>query len=316
MNEVVMILGAPASGKSTYSNLYIKRDYVYLNRDKVGGKVSDLLPKLNGALAAGSKVVLDNLFTTKQSRKEFIDLCLKYNVPIKCVWVSTSIEDCQINLLFRMHKKYKQIFMHPEDIKSHSEAKKDPNVYPPVVLFKYKKEFEPPTESEGFSEIEIIPFVREYDSKFKNKALILDYDDTLRISKGEKQYPIKTSEIEILPNRRDKILEYKNNGYLILGVSNQSGVHKNIFTLEDAHACFQHTNKLLDLEIDYQFCPHQSTPPVCFCRKPQSGNGVKLITKYMLNPKECIFVGDATTDKTFAKRIGFQYYHPDDFFKV
>jgi phosphoglycolate phosphatase-like HAD superfamily hydrolase len=39
------------------------------------------------------------------------------------------------------------------------------------------------------------------------------------------------------------------------------------------------------------------------------------IVKHKLNPAECIFVGDATSDKTCAERAGMQYKHPADFFK-
>jgi len=42
---------------------------------------------------------------------------------------------------------------------------------------------------------------------------------------------------------------------------------------------------------------------------------VEFILKHKLNRKECIFVGDMTTDETFAKRAGFQYVDHAEFFK-
>ena len=42
--------------------------------------------------------------------------------------------------------------------------------------------------------------------------------------------------------------------------------------------------------------------------------GVYLIMKYGLDPTKCIFVGDQTTDKTFAKRLGMEYFDEADFF--
>ena len=314
MNKVVMILGPPASGKSTKSNEYIKQDFVYLNRDKLGGKILDLVSKLEAALKASSNVLLDNLFPTKAIRKPFIDLCKQYNVEIECIHIDTSIEDCQINALNRMYERYKTIFHHSDDIKKHTKAKNDPNIFPPVVLFKYRKEFESPSMTEGFSRIEIRSFERTQNKKYTNKALILDYDDTLRKSNGKNPFPIHVDEVEILPNRKNKLREYKSLGYILLGVSNQSGVAKGIFSLEDAKKCFERTNQLLGFDIDYCFCPHQAAPPVCYCRKPQTSNGVHLIHKYKLNPADCIFVGDATSDKSFANRLGFQYKHPKEFF--
>lgn len=313
--KVVMIIGGPAAGKSTQSELFIKQDYIYLNRDSCGGKVIDLLPKMENTLKVGNNVILDNLFPTIDSRKPFIDLAKSLSAEISCLHINTSIEDCQINLLNRMYKKYKKLFNHPDDIKADASAKKDPNVYPIAVLFKYRKEFETPTINEGFSSVTEVDFKRIWGAEFSNKALILDYDDTLRTSTGIKQYPINPSDIQILPNRKEKIQKYKDDGYLLLGVSNQSGIHKGILSYDDAVACFEKTNELLGFDIHYTFCPHQSNPPVCFCRKPQSSNGVYLINKYKLNPSQCIFVGDQTSDKTFANRVGFKYYDVSDFFE-
>jgi len=312
MSDVILIMGGPASGKSTLSNDFIKQDYVYLNRDKAGGKVASLLPTLRKTLATGSNVVIDNLFPTIESRKPFIDVCKENNVNIRCIHMNTSIEDCQINALHRMWDRRKRLFLTAEELK----GIKDPNLFPAVVLFKYRKEFQKPTTSEGFSDIQTVNFTRKPKIGYNAKALILDYDDTLRKTNGAQSYPCHPSEVEILPNRKDILTSYKEKGYLLLGVSNQSGVHKGTLTYDDAVACFEKTNELLGHDIEYVFCPHQSNPPCCYCRKPQSASGVLLIERHKLNPVECIFVGDQTSDKTFAQRLGFKYFHPDKFFGV
>src|SRR5208283_4636329 len=101
----------------------------------------------------------------------------------------------------------------------------------------------------------------------------------------------------------------------LLGVSNQSGVHKGELTSETAHELFQFTNNQLGLDIEYRFCPHQSAPISCYCRKPQCGLGLEFILKHKLDRKQCLFVDDMTTDHTFANRCGFQYVDQADFFK-
>ena len=310
MAEVVLIMGAMASGKSSLSDSYIKQDYVYLNRDTEGGKIASLLPKLESTLKIGSNVVLDNTFPTIEVRKPFIDLCKKMNVPIHCVHMDTPIEEAQINALHRMWKRHKKFFFSKDDFKGVN----DPNMFPVVALFRYRKELQKPTMAEGFTTVSTKKFQR-LPSEYKNKALILDYDGNLRDSTGSQDYPTKTSEVKLLPNRKEKIDEYAAAGYILAGVSNQSGVHKGILSHQTAIDCFEKTNELLGHDIDFQFCPHQSNPPSCYCRKPQSGLAVLLIEKYKLNPKDVIFVGDMTTDRTFAQRLGFQYFHPDQFFK-
>lgn len=309
--EIKMILGAPASGKSTLTKEYVNKGFISLNRDTEGGSIAGLLPKMEKLLQSKQKVVLDNTFPKIEIRKPFIELAKKYNYEIDCVWLNTSIEDAAFNAINRMISLTGKLLM-PEEIKK----SKHPNIFPPAVLFKYKKEFEAPTPSEGFSSVSLLAFERKDNPEFTCKALILDYDGTLReCINGNGKFPIEENQIEIKPNRTKILQEYKNKGYLLLGVSNQSGVHKGELTQEKAHQLFKKTNEMLGVDIDYAFCPHPTSPPNCYCRKPNVGYGVNFINKYKLNRKECIFIGDMTSDETFSKRCGFQYVDQAEFFK-
>lgn len=310
MAEAILICGFPASGKSSLAKEYIKKGHVHLNRDTEGGNVIDLLPKMVECLKQGKNVVLDNLFPTVAKRSPFVEAARALGAEIHCIVMGTSLEDAQINALHRMHKKHGKLFLDTESLK---EVKTDPNMFPAVVLFGYRKEYEKPSSEEGFHSIKKQEFKREPTS-YTNKALILDYDDTLRESTGKHGFPTMPDEQVILPGRREVLKEYKDKGYLLLGVSNQSGIARKQLTMEDAIACFEKTNELLGFDIDYVFCPH-NVPPTCYCRKPQSGLGVHLIEKHKLNPKDCIFVGDQTTDKTFAERLGFRYFDQSVFFQ-
>lgn len=308
---VVMVCGYPASGKSTVTKELVTAGVVVLNRDTEGGTIAGLLPKLENHLKNKTDVVLDNLFPTIESRKPFIELCKKYNTEISCKLMGTSIEEAQFNVVQRAIGLIGK-FPTPEAIK----AAKHTNIFPPTVLFKYKKEFQKPTVEEGFSKVETVKFVRKEDPTFTNKAIILDYDGTLReCINGNDKYPVIEEQIEIKPGRKAVLDAYKAKGYLLLGLSNQSGVAKGELTYEKAVQLFEHTNKLLGVDIEFQFCPHQSAPISCYCRKPMPGRGVDFIMKHKLRAKDCIFVGDMTTDKTFASRAGFQYMDQADFFR-
>jgi len=227
--------------------------------------------------------------------------------------MATSIEDCQINALNRMMERYGKLFLHPSDFK---EVKHDPNMFPASVLFKFKKDFVKPDMDEGFDKISRITFERQYNPAFMNKAIFLDYDGTLRKvpDDSEYKYPIDPSEIIIKPNVSETLKKYQSMGYILVGVSNQSGIAKGNLTKEMAEACFKETNRMLGVNIDFDYCPH-GVPPVCYCRKPQAGIGVKFIWKYNLDPVKCIMVGDYTSDGTFARRLGMQYQDEKWFFK-
>lgn len=311
MSEVKVVVGYPASGKSTVTKELVKKGATVLNRDTEGGTIAGLLPKMEALLKEGKDIVLDNTFPTIEVRKPFIELAKKYGADVNCTLMSTSIEDAQFNVVQRAIGLVGE-FPTPEVIKK----AKHTNVFPPTVLFKYKKEFQKPTVEEGFSKVELHKFVRQINPEFTNKALIVDYDGTLReCVGGNDKFPVSKEQIEIKPNRTKILEEYRKKGYRLLGVSNQSGVHKGELTAATADELFEHTNKLLGVDIEYRYCPHQSAPISCYCRKPMPGVFVEFMLKYKLNPKDCIFVGDMTTDETFAKRAGIQYVDQAEFFK-
>lgn len=307
--NVVMLMGFPASGKSSVSKQFESPAWVYLNRDTEGGKVKSLVPKMVEAIKARKQVLLDNTFLTKEMREPFLTACRNEGASIECIRMGTSLEDAQMNACLRMIRKYGKILTNDEIKKT-----KSPNTFPIAALFAARKKFEEPTLDEGFCAVNEYNFVREWPSDYNNKALIVDYDGTLRKTGSGEKYPRSPKDVIILKGRQAKLKEYLAKGYILLGVSNQSGIGSGKVSEKDVVACFEHTNKLLKHKIDYRFCPHRAGPGGCYCRKPQVGLGATLIEEYKLDPSSCIFVGDMTSDKTFAKRCGFQYQDAEKFF--
>ena len=318
MSLITMVMGFPASGKSSLVTDLAAKGQTVLNRDTEGGSMAGLLGKFRAALPGTTPFVLDNTFCTVEDRKPFIEAANLANREIVCQWVATSPEDAQVNALNRMWDRYGQVFLDSAAIKAHPQANKDPNIFPSAAIFSYKKRFEKPTVAEGFSKVTKIEFTRR-PWLGTQKALILDYDGTLRRDAlevgGAYHYPVRPEQVEILPNRTATLKRLRAQGYLLLGVSTQSGIAKGHLTSADALACFQKTNELLGVDIEHNHCPHGSFPVACYCRKPQAGLGVHLIRKYDLDPDHCIMIGDLTTDRTFAARCGFQYADANIFFK-
>lgn len=312
-NEIVLIGGYPGSGKSSLVDQF--PGYERLNRDTSGGSLSDIASELERRLRSSKKnFVLDNTYGTKAQRKEILDVGERQKVPVRILWLDTSIEDAQVNICTRMMQRYGKIFM-PEEF----SASKDPGVFSPAVLFSFRKRMETgevtvPEQAEGFKSVEIVKFVRRFNPEYKNKAIILDYDGTLRKTRSGEKYPTEVGDIQVLPNR-EILKKYAEQGYRLCGASNQSGIDKGLLTEETAKACFQYTNRLLGLDIDFAFCPHQSNPISCYCRKPMPGLLVQFIEKHQLDREQTIFVGDMTSDKTCARRAGIKYVDEAEFFK-
>lgn len=311
MRELVILMGINAAGKSTLVEGFVKDGFARLNRDVSGGSIDDLATAADIMLSKGHihKIILDNTYPTIQSRKSILAVGKKYKVPVRCVWLTTSLEEAQMNACLRMVRKEGRL-LGPEDFKT----TKDPNLFPPAALFHYRKAFQPPTKAEGFAAIEEVKFVRKWSAEYKNKAIILDADGTVRTSNGPKEWPEDVSHVKVLPNRREVLKKYELNGYILIGASNQSCISKGL-PEATAQACFMETNRQLDIRIPWGYCPHRIPPISCYCRKPHAGMGALYIESLKLNPAECVMVGDQTTDKTFAERCGFQFKFAEEFFR-
>lgn len=309
MKEIVITAGFPASGKTSIIEKYLNAGYTQLSRDVEGGSISQMHYKLAKMVDQGvSNIVIDNTYVTKESRHEVILIAKVRGYRVVCIYLTTSIEDCMVNAVTRMIKRHGKILETP------AELVNDPNAFPIAVLYKAKKTFEVPTVSEGFDEIITVPFKRTRDISYSNKAIIFDYDGTLRKTKSGAIFPVDPNDIEILPGRIEKLKELKAHGYILLGASNQSGVAKGQLTDAQAKACFDKTNELLGFDIDYMYCGHSVPPIVCYCRKPGVGIGITFLEKYHLDPSQVTMVGDMTSDETFAKRCGFKYVNEAKFF--
>ena len=312
--NIVLMVGLPASGKSLLVQEYEKLGYSVLSLDKKTMFSATETATLDKELKKSDKIVIDNTNITLDIRKKFIDFAKTNNLTIGTHYINTSKDDCLINSLNRMYDRHGEIYMHLSEVPA--KYKSESNLFVISAIFSMVKNFEKVTKYEGFDQIETTKFVRKDNYGYTNKAVFVDLDDTVRKSTGEEPYPLKIEDIEILKNSEEILKKYKSEGYKIIAVTNQSAVAKKKLTSLEVKKLIEHTNMLLDGVIDdYNFCPHLPPKDVCYCRKPQSGTGIMMMHKHQLNLKDCIMVGDATSDKTFAERLGISYKHPNFFFK-
>jgi len=309
--EIVIVLGYPAAGKSTWATTHLPQ-HVRVNRDTLGGGLDGLLPHVEAALAEGRDVVLDNTYATRAARAPVLDLGRQRGVSVRCIWLDATIEDAQVNAVTRIVRAHGSL-PSPEALKS--LGRRDPAAFGPGALFAYRKSFEPPTVAEGFAAVERLPFRRaSYGPEYTRRALLLDYDGTLRRTRSGEKYPTHPDDVEVLPGRAAILQRLRDEGVVLLGVSNQSGVSKGVLTEATARACFDRTNALLGLDIEVAFCPHNPAPIACWCRKPMPGLAVDFIERHKLDPARTTMVGDMTTDRTFAARAGIGYRDVSEMF--
>jgi histidinol phosphatase-like enzyme len=200
----------------------------------------------------------------------------------------------------------------PEEIRT--AAKHDTTVFGPGALFRVQRELEPPHPSEGFTAIEVVPFERTRGAGCTNAALILWCDGVLRRSRSGGRTPVSAEDVEVLPGRGDVLRRYVADGWRLFGVSWQPEIADETTTSERVEAGFARMQELLGVSLDVLYCPHAPGPPICWCRKPLPGLGVVLTTRHELDPTKCTYVGVGPQDPRFARRLGFEYRHAENFF--
>ncbi|KAL4236921.1 hypothetical protein ACF0H5_005307 [Mactra antiquata] len=146
--EMVIMVGAPATGKSTFRRRYFEsHGYIAVNRDTMG-TMQKCIKAASEALKSKKSVVADNTNPTVVARKDFIDCAKKAGVPCRCF-----VMDTQLDLAHHLN--------YFRQTQTSGSVRRVPDVGYNV----FKKNYEAPTKAEGFSEIVQIPFVPKFDNK-------------------------------------------------------------------------------------------------------------------------------------------------------
>jgi aryl-alcohol dehydrogenase-like predicted oxidoreductase/predicted kinase len=310
--EIVLVMGLPGAGKSTVARQLAADGYTRLNRDEAGGSLASLLPVLDRAILAGTRrLVLDNTYVTRKARGAVIQAAHKRGLPVRCLWVSTSVEDAQVNAVTRIVSRYGRL-LGPEEMKT--VARKDVAAFPPGVQFRYQRELEPPDPSEGFSSIETAPFERREDPAFVNRAVIVWCDGVLLRSRAGLRTPRNADDVAASIDRGAVLRRYADEGWKVLGLSWIPEISERTITPADADAVFTRLREALGVPIEVEYCPHPAGPPVCWCRKPLPGLGVVFQHRHRLDSTQCLYIGSSSQDPGFARKMGFQYRDAAEFF--
>jgi len=102
----------------------------------------------------------------------------------------------------------------------------------------------------------------------KRPAIFLDRDGTLV---EEVNYLSRVEDLRLFPFSADAVRRLKEAGFLIIVVTNQSGIGRGIYTEAEMHAIHEAIQNELNGAIDaFYFCPHLPCDG-CDCRKPKLG---------------------------------------------
>ena len=134
------------------------------------------------------------------------------------------------------------------------------------------------------------------------KAIFLDRDGTINV---EKDYIYKSEDLVFEEGSIEALKTFKNLGYILIVVSNQSGIARGYFTEADLNIFNNNMNEILKkngVEItEFYCCPHHPDgigkyKKVCECRKPNNKMIEDAIKKYNIDREKSYMIGDKISD--------------------
>jgi len=141
--------------------------------------------------------------------------------------------------------------------------------------------------------------------EFMNKCVFLDRDGV--INKDNPNYTYRIESFEILPGVLEALEKLKAAGYLLVIVTNQSGIAQGIYTQQQMEACHSYFQKMCNGRIDhFYFCPHHPTVTASLARKPGTLMFEKAIAKFNIDVSQSWMVGDRGRDITPARQLGIR----------
>ena len=137
-------------------------------------------------------------------------------------------------------------------------------------------------------------------------AVFLDRDGTVM---EDAHYIKSPDQVRLLPGAGAAVKRINDAGIRAIVVTNQSGIARGIFTVEDYETVRRRFESLLATEgahIDASYyCPHHpSAADPCNCRKPETGMFEDAIRDFNLDARRTAFVGDRWRDVVGAKKFG------------
>ena len=133
-----------------------------------------------------------------------------------------------------------------------------------------------------------------------NKAIFLDRDGVInKVCYHDEKgvYSARSlKEFEILPDVKESIKKLKENGFLVIVISNQPGVAFDYIKKEDVAKIDEFMKKELSVDAVYNCFHHPEFTGECDCRKPKGGMIKKAVKEFDIDLNESFMIGDNLMD--------------------
>lgn len=138
-----------------------------------------------------------------------------------------------------------------------------------------------------------------------NKCVFLDRDGVLNVDDPNFTYHL--SRFEIIPGVPEALYMLKEAGFMLVVVTNQSGIAQGIYSQREMELCHILLQQACGHVIDHiYFCPYHPSVTESLTRKPGTLMFEKAIARFELNTAACWMVGDKSRDLVPARQLGIR----------
>ena len=139
----------------------------------------------------------------------------------------------------------------------------------------------------------------------KTKCIFLDRDGVLNVDNPD--YTFRVEDFKIIPGVIESLTALKKAGFLLVVVTNQSGIAKGIYTQTQMEECHQYFQKECGHLIDhFYFSPYHSTVTNSLATKPGTLMFEKAIAKFNIDIQTSWMIGDRGRDIVPARQLGIK----------
>ena len=136
-----------------------------------------------------------------------------------------------------------------------------------------------------------------------NRAVFLDRDGVLNVERGD--YTWKLEDFIVPPGVPEAVKLLKENGYILIVITNQAGIAKGLYTKKEVLSCHEKLQAEVGGLIDDLFySPYHPSVTQCLGRKPEPLLLERAIALYNIDPGQSWMVGDRDRDLEAAKKAG------------
>lgn len=139
-----------------------------------------------------------------------------------------------------------------------------------------------------------------------NKAAFFDRDGTINV---DVKYLHKKEDLIFIDGMPQFIKKWNDWGYKVIVVTNQAGIARGYYTVDDMYDLHDYINERLaeyGAHIDaFYFCPHHpDITGYCKCRKPETGMIEQAIKDFNIDVSKSVLFGDKPWDIEAGVKCG------------